>query len=99
MMDLGRVLGQGTLQGRQGQVLLQGAAQIPAADAPGEHVHDHRQVDELGLQVDIRNVSDPDLLRPYDVHVLHQVRVTWEGMLAIRGAARFRLCFRPNASA
>jgi hypothetical protein len=42
VMDLGPVLREGPPQRGQGQGLVQGAAQMPAADAPGVDVHQHR---------------------------------------------------------
>jgi hypothetical protein len=62
-MDLRRLLGQGVLQGLQGQALIETAPQVPAADAAREDIHDDRQLHKLLTQADRGAIRDPDLRR------------------------------------
>ena len=47
---------------RQPCILLR--PQAPAQDAPGVAIHDHRQVPPGARHLQIRDVADPDLIRP-----------------------------------
>src|SRR5512135_3886786 len=70
-------------QGRDCQLLLQAAAQVPAPDATRENVHDHRQIDELLSQTNISEVRNPDLLGTLHLQALNQVRVPGEWVVAV----------------
>ena len=47
---------------RQPRILLR--PQAPAQDAPGVAIHDHGQVPPRARHLQIREVADPDLIRP-----------------------------------
>ncbi len=61
--SLSLALPDGVLEGVQGEVGVQGAGDPPADDAPGEQVHDERDVDEPGPGRDVGDVSDPAVVR------------------------------------
>jgi len=87
-MDLRQPQGQRLLQGREGEAVIEIAAQVPAAEAACEHIHEHGQVDELGAQPDVGDVSHPNLIRPHNLQVCNEGGVAWEVMVAVGGASR-----------
>ena len=58
-MHLRRGAGEGAFEGGERQALVKAAAQMPAARATREDIHEHG-VDELLTQADV-DVGDPDL--------------------------------------
>jgi hypothetical protein len=85
MVDLRASHGERPVQGRDRQLLLQAAAQVPAPDTAGEQVHQHRQIYELLLQPDVGDVGHPDLIRTNDLQALDEVRVARERVVAVGG--------------
>ena len=88
-------LRQGTLQGGQGQRLVECPPQVPAPNRTAEDIHDHRQVDEFLVQPYVGDIGHPDLIRGSDGYLCHSIRVAWEGMVAIGGATAPALELEP----
>lgn len=59
---------------------------MPAANRTSENVHEHGQVDELMPQPDVGDVGDPNVIRPRNFQVFDEVRIAWEGVVAVGGA-------------
>ena len=74
-MDLGPALAQPGLQGLQRQFTGERLAQIPTADAAGEHVQQDRQVDVLLGQMDVGDIGTPHLIRPHHLAILQQIGI------------------------
>jgi hypothetical protein len=77
---------QGSLQGGERQGLVEVASQVPAAQAAGEDLQEHGQIDELAAKADGSDVRAPDLIRPDNFQVFDEVGIAREGMVAGGGA-------------
>src|SRR5512135_2956258 len=95
MMDLRTPALECSQKGRDRQLLLQAAAQMPAPDRAGEHVHQHCQIHELLPQSNVGDVGHPDLFGTLHFQAIDQVRVPGERVVAVgrpwpplRGIAR-----------
>jgi hypothetical protein len=75
------------LQSLQSEGLVEGAGEFPAANRAGEHVHKHRQVDELQTQRHIRDVADPDVIGMGDRQLAHQIGIAYIRMVAVGRAS------------
>ena len=64
--------GQGHLQGGDGQVFVQIAAQMPATQAARVSIQDDRQVDEAATELDVGYIGHPALIGPGDVQLNYQ---------------------------
>src|SRR5262249_55926794 len=72
------------MQSLQRQFNAQAGADGPSADDPGENIHQDRQVNERPIaEADVCDVSDPDLIWPYDIEFLDQILVARERMARI----------------
>jgi len=67
-----RMASQGHLQGGDGQVFVQIAAQMPVTQAARVSIQDDRHVDESATELDVGDVAHPDLIRPGDVQLNYQ---------------------------
>src|SRR5918999_361785 len=76
------------LEGGQGQLLPQRTTQLPAANVPGKHIHNNRQIDELCSQAHVGDITHPDLIRLAGHTICDQVRKALEAMPAMRRALR-----------
>jgi hypothetical protein len=85
------MMSQRLLERLQGEALIETAPQMPAANAPREDIHEHRQVHKLHPQPNIRDITDPDLFRTHNLEMLDQVRIAWEAMLAVGRPPFFRI--------
>jgi hypothetical protein len=83
MVDLGKALGQGSLQGGQGQLLAQATGQVPPSDTLGKHIQQHRQVDKLPMQPEVGDISNPYLIGSYYLQPLNQIGIPGEGVIAV----------------
>src|SRR5574341_104975 len=95
VVDGGRGKAQSTLQGHQGQAGIQQAAQVPATDGSGEHIHHDGQIDITLSQPDVGDVTHPHLIGIADRQACHQVRVAPIAMPAV-GGAHFAPSGRPQ---
>lgn len=62
---------------------------MPAANPAREQVHEHRQIHVFVRQMDIRDVTHPDLVRSDNGQVLEPIRIPWKFMLTLRRIAFF----------
>jgi hypothetical protein len=46
-------------------------------------IHEHRQVNKLHSQPNVRDITDPDLFGTHDLKLLDQIWIAREAMLAI----------------
>jgi hypothetical protein len=81
------MLGQRPLQSGQSQNVIQAATQVPSANATGEDVHDHGQVDKVMAEANVGDVRYPYLFGPHDLQVLDQVRIAGKVVLTVGCAA------------
>lgn len=86
---------QPTLQGHQGQAGIQQAAQVPAADGAGEHIHHDGQVDVALPKANVGDIAHPHLIRVTDRQPRHQVRVAPKAMPSV-GYTHFSPSGRPQ---
>ena len=63
------------VQGIQGELQVDGAAQAPPPDGSGEHIQDDGQVHKIVMQPDVGDVTDPHLVGMGDFQVFDQVGV------------------------
>jgi hypothetical protein len=87
VMHVGLLPYQRTSYGRQRERLVELTAQMPAANTPGIHVHQHGQVHILLAHTDVGDIADPYLIRANDRQSVHQIAVSRTGMVAV-GRAR-----------
>src|SRR4029434_50159 len=66
--------GDGCLERRQGEARIDAPADRIAHHAPRPGIEDRSEVDEARRYGDVGDVSDPELVRPAECHVLGQVR-------------------------
>lgn len=83
VVDRGCFLLQCAPEGRQHQLLVDVAPQMPTLDATGEDIQDHSQIDELLPKDDVGDVYDPYLVWMVDNQLLHQVGATRVGVVAV----------------
>ena len=98
MMDRGPMLRQRPAQGGSGQRLIQGAAEMPAADAARIDRHSHRQVDERLRYADGRDLRAPHVVGADHRQPLHQVLVAGVDVMAARrpGTGRRAVALQPH---
>ena len=53
--------------------------------ASGEHIHNDGQVDEVIVQPDVGDITDPNLVRMSDFQLFDQVGIAQIGVLAVGG--------------
>src|SRR5215475_1282221 len=83
-MDLWSPACKSAMQSLQRQLNAQARAERPTADDPGEDIHQDRQVNERPVaEADVCDVSDPDLIGPYDIEFLDQILVARERVARI----------------
>src|ERR1022692_764865 len=87
-MDLRSGHQQGAFERGEREALIETAAQVPAAQATGEDIHEDREIDKFPLKANIGDICYPDLIRHGNFQVLHEVWVTRERMLAVGRARR-----------
>jgi len=63
---LGSSLGNGPVQGQQSELYTLALAQTSAQYLPGVFVHDRRHVTPLVANLEVSNITDPDLIRTID---------------------------------
>src|SRR5262249_11355745 len=84
VMDLWSPSCKSAMQSLQRQLNAQAGADRPALDDPGEDIHQDRQVNERPVaEADVGDVSDPDLIGPYDIEFLDQILVAREAVARI----------------
>src|SRR5690348_18014974 len=69
---------------RDRQVVFQVTVQSPTNHPSRESVEYYRQVNELCLQTNVRDVRDPELISLRHVHVRGQVRIDAETVIRVR---------------
>ena len=81
VMDLWPPSCERVVQSLQRQFDAKAGADRPTADDPSEDIHQDRQVNKRPVaEADVCDVSDPDLIGPYDIEFLDQILVAREAV-------------------